>query len=59
MQASKALLLVVVGVLVLAAGVFSFIPASRPMPVKKLFWKWGGLTPATSPEVWRKKSPHS
>lgn len=50
MQASKALLLVVIGVLVLTAGVFAFVPASRPMPVKKLFWKMGGLTPATSPE---------
>jgi len=50
MQASKALLLLIIGILIVTAGVFSFIPAARPMPVKKLFWKWGGLSPATSPD---------
>jgi hypothetical protein len=49
MHAGKALILVVVGVVVLALGVFTFIPSTRPGFVKQLFRQASGFTPAKTP----------
>lgn len=49
MHAGKALVLVVLGALVLATGVFSFVPSTRPPIVKKWFRQATGFTPAKTP----------
>lgn len=50
MHAGKAALLVILGAVVLAAGVFTFVPTLRPALVQKWFQQAKGFTPATSPE---------
>jgi len=50
MHAVKVLLLVLVGGLVLATGLFAFVPSTRPAIVKKWFLQMAGFSPATSPE---------
>jgi hypothetical protein len=49
MHAGKALLLVLIGGLLLATGVFTFIPSTRPPIVKKWFRQASGFTPAKTP----------
>lgn len=49
MHAGKAILLVVIGALVLAVGVFTFIPGTRPPMVKAWFRQASGFTPAKTP----------
>src|SRR5262245_14222481 len=50
MHAGKAILLVVLGGLVLAAGLFTFVPSTRPGFVKTWFHQARGFKPAASPE---------
>ncbi len=50
MHAAKVLLVVLIGGLLVAAGVFAFVPSLRPAFVKAWFQKASGFTPATSPE---------
>ena len=50
MPAWKALLLLLIGGAVLAAGAFAFIPASRPPIVQKWFRAAAGFSPATTPQ---------
>jgi hypothetical protein len=50
MHAAKVLVLVVIGGVVLASGVFAFFPSTRPGIVKKWFHQARGFTPANSPE---------
>jgi hypothetical protein len=49
MHAGKALLLVLFGAAVVAAGVFTFVPSSRPPMVKKWFRHATGFAPAKTP----------
>jgi hypothetical protein len=49
MHAGKALLLVLIGGSVLAAGVFTFIPGTRPPVVKNWFRQASGFAPAKTP----------
>ena len=50
MPAWKALLLLAIGGAVLAAGAFTFIPASRPPIVQKWFRAASGFSPAATPQ---------
>ena len=50
MHAGKLLLLVVIGGAVFLAGVFNFVPSSRPPIVRKWFRSASGFTPATTPQ---------
>jgi hypothetical protein len=50
MHAGKAILLVLIAGAVLAAGVFTFVPKSRPAIVKKWFLQAKGFSPAKTPE---------
>jgi hypothetical protein len=50
MHGAKALFVLALVALVVAAGVFTFVPSLRPGPVKKWFRTASGFTPATSPE---------
>ncbi|MFO0881318.1 MAG: hypothetical protein U0840_28800 [Gemmataceae bacterium] len=49
MPAGKAIILVVIGALVLATGLFAFVPSTRPPIVKAWFRKARGFAPATTP----------
>ena len=49
MHAGKAIALFAVIVLILAAGLFSFVPSSRPAVVKGWFRKAAGFSPAKTP----------
>jgi hypothetical protein len=50
MHGVKVLIFVAVAALVVATGVFWFVPKARPGFVKSLFWKMQGYTPAKTPQ---------